>query len=46
LLQNGSHRLLIARGVCRIVPGDELLQAGGAKAPAEPWTTMPNIGAW
>ena len=24
----------------------ELLQAGGAKAPAEPWTTMPNIGAW
>ncbi len=24
----------------------ELLQAGGAKAPAEPWTSMPNIGAW
>lgn len=24
----------------------ELLQAGGAKAPAEPWTSLPNIGAW
>jgi len=24
----------------------ELLQAGGAKAPAEPWASMPNIGAW
>ena len=24
----------------------ELLQAGGAKAPAEPWTSMPNIGGW
>jgi hypothetical protein len=24
----------------------DALQAGGAKAPAEPWTTMPNIGAW
>jgi lactoylglutathione lyase len=24
----------------------ELLQAGTALAPAEPWTTMPNIGAW
>ncbi len=24
----------------------ELLQAGGAKAPAEPWTSMPNVGAW
>ena len=24
----------------------ELLQAGPAKAPAEPWTTMPNVGAW
>jgi lactoylglutathione lyase len=24
----------------------ELLQAGGAQAPAEPWTSMPNIGAW
>ena len=24
----------------------ELLQAGGAKAPAEPWTSMPNIGSW
>ncbi len=24
----------------------ELLQAGGALAPAEPWTSMPNVGAW
>jgi lactoylglutathione lyase len=24
----------------------ELLQAGNALAPAEPWTSMPNIGAW
>ena len=24
----------------------ELLQAGAAKAPAEPWTSMPNIGSW
>lgn len=24
----------------------ELLQAGGAKAPAEPWASMPNVGAW
>jgi lactoylglutathione lyase len=24
----------------------ELLQAGAAKAPAEPWTSMPNVGAW
>jgi lactoylglutathione lyase len=24
----------------------ELLQAGGAKAPAEPWSSMPNIGSW
>jgi lactoylglutathione lyase len=24
----------------------ELLQAGGAKAPAEPWTSMPNTGSW
>jgi len=24
----------------------ELLQAGGAKPPAEPWTSMPNVGAW
>jgi lactoylglutathione lyase len=24
----------------------ELLQKGGAKPPAEPWTTMPNVGAW
>ena len=24
----------------------ELLQAGTALAPAEPWKTMPNIGAW
>lgn len=24
----------------------ELLQAGLAKAPAEPWTSMPNVGAW
>ncbi len=24
----------------------ELLQKGGALAPAEPWTSMPNIGAW
>jgi lactoylglutathione lyase len=24
----------------------ELLQRGGALAPAEPWTSMPNVGAW
>jgi len=24
----------------------ELLQAGNALAPAEPWTSMPNVGAW
>ena len=24
----------------------ELLQKGGAKPPAEPWTSMPNVGAW
>jgi lactoylglutathione lyase len=24
----------------------ELLQKGGALAPAEPWTSMPNVGAW
>ncbi len=24
----------------------ELLQAGPALPPAEPWTTMPNVGAW
>ena len=24
----------------------ELLQAGDAKAPAEPWKSMPNTGAW
>jgi len=24
----------------------ELLQAGGNLEPAEPWTSMPNIGAW
>jgi lactoylglutathione lyase len=24
----------------------ELLQEGGAKAPAEPWASMPNTGAW
>ncbi len=24
----------------------EILQKGGAKAPAEPWTSMPNTGAW
>ena len=24
----------------------ELLQAGGPLAPAEPWVSMPNIGAW
>lgn len=24
----------------------ELLQAGPAMAPAEPWSSMPNIGAW
>jgi lactoylglutathione lyase len=24
----------------------ELLQAGGALPPAEPWTSMPNVGAW
>ena len=24
----------------------ELLQAGAALSPAEPWTTMPNVGAW
>ena len=24
----------------------ELLQAGQALAPAEPWSSMPNVGAW
>jgi lactoylglutathione lyase len=24
----------------------ELLQAGNAKTPAEPWTSMPNVGSW
>ncbi|MGB5021043.1 MAG: lactoylglutathione lyase, partial [Sphingorhabdus sp.] len=24
----------------------ELLQAGDALAPAEPWISMPNIGSW
>jgi lactoylglutathione lyase len=24
----------------------ELLQAGAAKAPAEPWVSMPNVGHW
>ena len=24
----------------------ELLQAGAALAPAEPWESMPNVGAW
>jgi lactoylglutathione lyase len=24
----------------------ELLQAGPAKEPAEPWASMPNVGAW
>ena len=24
----------------------ELLQAGGALAPAEPWKSMPNVGEW
>jgi lactoylglutathione lyase len=24
----------------------EILQKGAAKAPAEPWTTMPNTGVW
>jgi lactoylglutathione lyase len=24
----------------------ELLQAGSAKPPAEPWTSMPNVGSW
>ena len=24
----------------------ELLQAGAALAPVEPWTSMPNVGAW
>ncbi|WP_340643858.1 VOC family protein [Phenylobacterium sp.] len=24
----------------------ELLQAGPSKAPAEPWVSMPNVGAW
>jgi lactoylglutathione lyase len=24
----------------------ELLQKGGSLAPAEPWTSMPNVGAW
>jgi len=24
----------------------ELLQAGGAKAPAEPWASMPSTGSW
>ncbi len=24
----------------------ELLQAGGAKAPEEPWASLPNVGSW
>ena len=24
----------------------ELLQKGGALQPAEPWASMPNVGAW
>ncbi len=24
----------------------ELLQSGDARAPAEPWVSMPNVGAW
>ncbi len=24
----------------------ELLQAGGAKAPEEPWSSLPNVGSW
>jgi lactoylglutathione lyase len=24
----------------------ELLQKGAARAAAEPWTTMPNVGVW
>jgi lactoylglutathione lyase len=24
----------------------ELLQKGGAREPAEPWASMPNVGAW
>jgi len=24
----------------------ELLQAGGSRAPEEPWTSMPNTGSW
>lgn len=24
----------------------ELLQKGGARAPEEPWTSMPNVGTW
>jgi lactoylglutathione lyase len=24
----------------------ELLQAGGAREPAEPWRSMPNVGSW
>jgi lactoylglutathione lyase len=24
----------------------ELLQKGGRKEPAEPWTSMPNVGSW
>jgi len=24
----------------------ELLQKGPAKAPAEPWKSMPNVGVW
>ena len=24
----------------------ELLQAGGALTPSEPWTSMPNVGSW
>lgn len=24
----------------------ELLQSGAAKPPAEPWSTMPNVGTW
>ena len=26
--------------------GQELLQAGAALAPAEPWASMPNTGEW
>jgi lactoylglutathione lyase len=24
----------------------ELLNKGGARPPAEPWTSMPNVGSW